>query len=299
MGKFQGKRVSLVQKLTIAMTRLVIIVVTSVTWLSLQLQQHSFKQELEQQANILLETISIASAEPLEVSDVQFLTRLMEQLGTAQILVSGHIYQAEGRVIADVYNSEIFSNDIDLKPGVVELLKTSETLLNWQYDNQQLLGGKAVTFNGKIVGAVSVGLSTQPLENKMATVRNQGLIIAMIAAIAGACLASIISRSITEPLKQMTAATKELAAGDLELKIDLQSQDELQVLADSFNKMTKQLRDLVESKEQLITSLELRAEALRKSEVKNRALLNAIPDLMLRFNQEGLVLDFQASRRIN
>ncbi|WP_273247800.1 HAMP domain-containing protein [Limnospira indica] len=281
------------------MTRLVIIVVTSVTWLSLQLQQHSFKQELEQQANILLETISIASAEPLEVSDVQFLTRLMEQLGTAQILVSGHIYQAEGRVIADVYNSEIFTNDIDLKPGVVELLKTSETLLNWQYDNQQLLGGKAVTFNGKIVGAVSVGLSTQPLENKMATVRNQGLIIAMIAAIAGACLASIISRSITEPLKQMTAATKELAAGDLELKIDLQSQDELQVLADSFNKMTKQLRDLVESKEQLITSLELRAEALRKSEVKNRALLNAIPDLMLRFNQEGLVLDFQASRRIN
>ncbi|CDM98207.1 MULTISPECIES: HAMP domain-containing protein [Limnospira] len=299
MGKFQGKRVSLVQKLTIAMTRLVIIVVTSVTWLSLQLQQHSFKQELEQQANILLETISIASAEPLEVSDVQFLTRLMEQLGTAQILVSGHIYQAEGRVIADVYNSEIFTNDIDLKPGVVELLKTSETLLNWQYDNQQLLVGKAVTFNGKIVGAVSVGLSTQPLENKMATVRNQGLIIAMIAAIAGACLASIISRSITEPLKQMTAATKELAAGDLELKIDLQSQDELQVLADSFNKMTKQLRDLVESKEQLITSLELRAEALRKSEVKNRALLNAIPDLMLRFNQEGLVLDFQASRRIN
>ncbi len=299
MGKFQGKRVSLVQKLTIAMTRLVIIVVTSVIWLSLQLQQHSFKQELEQQANILLETISIASAEPLEVSDVQFLTRLMEQLGTAQILVSGHIYQAEGRVIADVYNSEIFTNDIDLKPGVVELLKTSETLLNWQYDNQQLLGGKAVTFNGKIVGAVSVGLSTQPLENKMATVRNQGLIIAMIAAIAGACLASIISRSITEPLKQMTAATKELAAGDLELKIDLQSQDELQVLADSFNKMTKQLRDLVESKEQLITSLELRAEALRKSEVKNRALLNAIPDLMLRFNQEGLVLDFQASRRIN
>ena len=299
MGKFQGKRVSLVQKLTIAMTRLVIIVVTSVTWLSLQLQQHSFKQELEQQANILLETISIASAEPLEVSDVQFLTRLMEQLGTAQILVSGHIYQAEGRVIADVYNSEIFTNDIDLKPGVVELLKTSETLLNWQYDNQQLLVGKAVTFNGKIVGAVSVGLSTQPLENKMATVRNQGLIIAIIATIAGAFLASIISRSITEPLKQMTAATKELAAGDLELKIDLQSQDELQVLADSFNKMTKQLRDLVESKEQLITSLELRAEALRKSEVKNRALLNAIPDLMLRFNQEGLVLDFQASRRIN
>lgn len=146
------------------------------------------------------------------------------------------------------------------------------------------------------MGAVSVGLATKPLENKMETVRNQGLIIAIIATIAGAFLASIISRSITEPLKQITAATKELATGDLELKIDLQSQDELQVLADSFNQMTKQLRDMVENKEQLITNLELRAEALRKSEAKNRALLNAIPDLMLRFNKEGFILDFQSSR---
>lgn len=296
MGKFQGKRVSLVKKLTIAMTGLVIVVVTSVTWLYLQLQQQSFKQELEQQASLLLETLCIASAEPLAVSDVQFLNRLMEQLGTTQILVSGHIYQAEGRVIADVYQSDILGNDIDLKSGASELLNSQTTQFIWQYEKQQLLGGKAVTFDGKIVGAVSVGLATKPLEKKMATVRNQGLIIAIIAAIAGAFLASIISRSITEPLKQMTAATKELATGDLELKIDLQSQDELQVLADSFNQMTKQLRDMVENKEQLITNLELRAEALRKSEAKNRALLNAIPDLMLRFNKEGVILDFQSSR---
>lgn len=296
MGKFQGKRVSLVKKLTIAMTGLVIVVVTSVTWLYLQLQQQSFKQELEQQASLLLETLCIASAEPLAVSDVQFLNRLMEQLGTTQILVSGHIYQAEGRVIADVYQSDILGNDIDLKSGASELLNSQTTQFIWQYEKQQILGGKAVTFDGKIVGAVSVGLATKPLEKKMATVRNQGLIIAIIAAIAGAFLASIISRSITEPLKQMTAATKELATGDLELKIDLQSQDELQVLADSFNQMTKQLRDMVENKEQLITNLELRAEALRKSEAKNRALLNAIPDLMLRFNKEGVILDFQSSR---
>lgn len=137
MGKFQGKRVSLVQKLTIAMTGLVIVVVTSVTWLSLQLQQQSFKQELEQQANLLLETLSIASAEPLAVSDVQFLTRLMEQLGTTQILVSGHIYQAEGRVIADVYKSDIFGNDIDLKSWASELLNSRKIQFIWEYEKQQ------------------------------------------------------------------------------------------------------------------------------------------------------------------
>ena len=43
--------------------------------------------------------------------------------------------------------------------------------------------------------------------------------------------------------------------------------------------------------QELISSLETRAEDLRQSEIKNRALLNAIPDLMWRFNNEGTLID--------
>lgn len=296
MEKFRSRKVSLVKKLTIAMTGLVIMVVASVTWLSLELQQQTFKQELEQQANILLETLSIASADSLDVLDVVFIQKLMEQLGMAQILVSGHIYEKEGEVIKDIYHVDILPHHIETHQWVLELLESKETIFKWEYNQQQLLAGKAVNFDENRVGAVILGLSIKPLKSKIATVRNQGLIIAILAATAGAVLASVISRSITEPLKQMTAATRELAAGDLELQIDLQSQDELQVLADSFNKMTQQLRELVESKEQLIKNLEFRAEALRQSEGKNRALLNAIPDLMFRFSRDGIFLDFKASR---
>ncbi|MGC9523939.1 MAG: ATP-binding protein [Limnospira sp.] len=281
------------------MTGLVIIVVASVTWLSLRRQQQTFKQELEQQAEILLETLSVTSADSLYFLDVSFLKELMEQLGTAQILVSGNIYDKDGRILADAYERDVLAYGVEPDPWGLQLLRSRDTVFKWQPSQQRLIAGQAVVLGSQPVGAVSVGLSTQPLEAKMAAVRNRGLIAALAAATAGILLALAISRSITEPLKQMTAATQELAAGDLELQIDIQSQDELQVLADSFNKMTKQLRDLIDSKEQLIKSLEFRAEALRQSEAKNRALLNAIPDLMFRFSRDGVFLDFRASRGDN
>jgi len=299
MGKFRNRQVSLATKLTLAMTGLVIIVVASVTWLSLRRQQQTFKQELEQQAEILLETLSVTSADSLYFLDVSFLKELMEQLGTAQILVSGNVYDKDGRILADAYRRDVLAYGVEPDPWALQLLQSRDTVFEWKSDQQRLIAGQAVVLGSQPVGAVSVGLSTQPLEAKMAAVRNRGLIAALAAATAGTLLALVISRSITEPLKQMTAATRELAAGDLELQIDIQSQDELQVLADSFNKMTKQLRDLIDSKEQLIKSLEFRAEALRQSEAKNRALLNAIPDLMFRFSRDGVFLDFRASRGDN
>jgi len=80
-----------------------------------------------------------------------------------------------------------------------------------------------------------------------------------------------------------------LAKGNLSQKIAIDTNNELAVLAGAFNSMTDQLRHLIES-------LEHQTEDLRQSEAKNRALLNAIPDLMFRFSQDGIFLDFKAPK---
>lgn len=48
-----------------------------------------------------------------------------------------------------------------------------------------------------------------------------------------------------------------------------------------------------------ITEQTSAAEALGKSEAKNRALLDAIPDLIFRFSTDGTILDFKASKDID
>ncbi|MBI3609570.1 MAG: EAL domain-containing protein [Nitrospirae bacterium] len=47
-----------------------------------------------------------------------------------------------------------------------------------------------------------------------------------------------------------------------------------------------------------ITERKRAEEELRKSEVKNRALLNAMPDMMFRISREGICLDFIASKDV-
>lgn len=290
MGKFSQRKGSLATKLTLAMTSLVIVAVASVTWLSLHREQQTFRKELEQQAQILLDTVAVTTSDSLYLLDADFMEEIMEQLGADEVLVAGRIYEKEGRVVADAYGSNVLVYSTKPDPFGKELVQSNKTIFKWESD--QLLAGKAVIVGRQRLGAISVGLSTAPLKTKMVTVRNQGLAVALAAASVGTLVALLIGRSITEPLGQMTKATQRLAAGDLSQKITIHSNDELAVLADSFNRMTSQLRDVIES-------LEHRAEELRQSEGKNRALLNAIPDLMFRFSQDGTFLDFKAARGNN
>jgi signal transduction histidine kinase len=296
MGQFQIKRVSLATKLTLAMTSLVIVAVVGVTWLSLRREQETFRNELQQQAQLLLDALSVTTADALYKLDADFMEEIMQQLGQEdKVLSAGRIYEREGRVVADAYGNDVLVYSVEPDPFGQELLEAEETTFRWEED--QLLAGKAVRVGNQTLGAVSVGLSTDKLEEKIEAVRNQGLAAALAAATAGTFLALVMSRSVTEPLKQMTHASKRIAEGNLSQRVNVQTQDELKLLADAFNSMNDQLQELLESKEQLIQSLGNRAEELRQSETKNRALLNAIPDLMFRFSHHGVMLDFKESRR--
>jgi signal transduction histidine kinase len=287
MGKFSKRQGSLATKLTLAMTGLIIVAVASVTVISLRQQQQRFQSDLEQQASILLNTLAVTTSDALYGLDADFLAEIMQQLGTDRILVSGRVYDQDGRVIADAYSDSVLSLSTEPDPFGQLLLEEDETVFQWQSD--RLLAGKPVQVGGQKFGAVSVGLSIKPLNRKMAAMRDRGIMVALAAASASTLMALLLSRSITEPLQKMKAATQRLADGDLDYKIEIKTNDELAILADSFNRMTNQLRTLIEN-------LEQQTMDLRQSERKNRALLNAIPDLMFQFRSDGTFVDFKGGR---
>ncbi|MGK7914853.1 MAG: response regulator [Prochloraceae cyanobacterium] len=239
------------------MTTLVIVAVGSITGLSLRREQQNFHKELEQQAKTLLNTLSITTVNALYFGDMEFIEDLVTQLREDKVLVFGRIYQKDGRILTDanVPRIEIYSLNPD--PLGVEILQSNEILFQWHQDC--LIAGKAVILGNEPLGAISVGLSTAPLEEKIVAVRNQGIYLALAAALVGTLLAILFSRSISDPLQKMLDATQRLAAGDLNQEISISSNDELAVLANAFNIMTARLREMVES-------LEQRAEALRQSE---------------------------------
>ncbi len=70
-----------------------------------------------------------------------------------------------------------------------------------------------------------------------------GLVIVFIAAIFGV----VVSRRITLPLERLSRAVREIAKGDFDVNVDIQSRDEIGELSTSFNDMAGELKEREES----------------------------------------------------
>ena len=70
-----------------------------------------------------------------------------------------------------------------------------------------------------------------------------------------------ITKKIIRPLKGLSLAAKKVARGDFEVRADVLSKDELGELAESFNKMTEELREAKDKMEEEKNVLEIKVDA--------------------------------------
>jgi len=93
----------------------------------------------------------------------------------------------------------------------------------------------------KIIGILYVGI----LEEKYLDVQTQTIIaftaITAIGAIIAMIAAYFISKLISVPISKMVSASKEIAVGNLDARVKINTNDELEYLADSLNAMAESL----------------------------------------------------------
>ena len=81
------------------------------------------------------------------------------------------------------------------------------------------------------------------------------LLIAGLMVAAGIALAFWLANRIIEPLRQLTATTAKIAGGDLDAKAEVNSDDEVGILASEYNRMAERIRQLrLSDKGQLIVA---------------------------------------------
>jgi len=68
-------------------------------------------------------------------------------------------------------------------------------------------------------------------------------------------LAYVLSKRITSPLKQMTDAARDISSGNWKTRIHLKGNDEIKVLADSFNQMVDNLENLEKMRRDFIANV--------------------------------------------
>ena len=246
--KFSKLQIPLAAKLTLAMTSLVTLSVGSATSVSIYRNHTIFRQELEQQAEVLLNTLTTATADSLYFGDVELLDDIIDELTFQKTLLSSSVYQKDGRIIAHTKDREQHPFTLTTDPLGKKILRSQTILFDWQPD--RLLAGKSVILGEEVIGAIAVELSTTSLQQKNIDERNQSVILGLILGTIGVAISLWLSKSITEPLIQMTKATEYLTQGNLDRQIEVHSNDELSILANAFNAMTAKLKKVIDSLQQ-------------------------------------------------
>ncbi len=127
-------------------------------------------------------------------------------------------------------------------------------------EDAEILGVVVVGKEMPVVAA-DIGMATI-----IAVLTFAGLLIFLIAL----WVSSLIAREITEPVRKLVAGTQEVANGNLQCQVKIDARDELGILADSFNFMTRELCTYAEELRQVEKSAAWREVAQKLAhEIKN------------------------------
>ena len=122
---------------------------------------------------------------------------------------------------------------------------------------------------GEVVGALVVGAKTERLETFLAESRSLFNLVGVIALLAGVLLAQAIGGAVSAPVRTLAAGARRVAEGDLTTRFEVNTRDELALLASAYNHMVTGLQEREWLRDMFgrFVSQEV-AEAIRSGQVK-------------------------------
>ncbi|MBU4261872.1 MAG: response regulator [Proteobacteria bacterium] len=129
-----------------------------------------------------------------------------------------------------------------------EEIVTQAGKMNSGFHRASLLGVDGFVAYSPVPGGNWSVLAVLPYDKFMDApnnLRNMVFVISLAVLIAAILLSLLLARGITKPILQLSRATSRLAQGDLQQTVDIRAKDEIGMLAESFNNMTRDLHDAI------------------------------------------------------
>lgn len=244
MSRFQRywNSLSLGSKIVGLVSLLVLATVLALTSLSIQRERENFRQELLEQANMLLDATSLTIRDQLYSLQIDEINDVARVVSKSPDVTQFVVYDARGRVLADASGTRsIYSQTADPLGMNLLALDRSESYMEWQ--DGQLLVGRAVILGNTAIGAVMTGLSTEPLDQKIRTITIQGGVLGLLTMMIAWALTLLFAKQITTPLRELADVAGQMASGKFSIRVAEKSNDEIGRLAGAFNEMATGLQE--------------------------------------------------------
>lgn len=139
----------------------------------------------------------------------------------------------------------VFSGDEIVENVELKLLESAEFIII----------GIPIKSGAAIVGALFMRLPLVPVEDTVDTLKSQLLLIVPVLLIAAIIISFVMARLFARPIMEIDRAASRMASGDLSVRLDIKSRDEIGRLSKTMNRLAEQLTRVEQLRRDFIASV--------------------------------------------
>ncbi|MDZ7267700.1 MAG: ATP-binding protein [candidate division KSB1 bacterium] len=256
-------------KLILAVAGVAIAIISIFSYLLLQAHERQLVAELERSAHQLSETVKSSTRYDMLLNQRESVHRIINTIGQQEGIEKVRIFNKDGVII---YSTDSLESGrmVDKKTEAcyrchladqpLERLPISERTRVFQSAGRGATLGiinpiyneascwqadcHAHSETQKVLGVLDITMSLAEVEAGLRASKMRLLLFAVVAITAVSLIIYLlVNRIVLQPVNEIVAATKHVAAGDLNYTIALDKPDEIGLLAKSFNDMTRRLAE--------------------------------------------------------
>jgi two-component system phosphate regulon sensor histidine kinase PhoR len=177
-----------------------------------------------------------------------------------------------------------------LASGIGEITRYSTTL-----KEQMMYVAVTVNNQGKLLGIARVALPLTTVNNTVNHVTRSIILATVVTILVAALAAWLISRTVNRPIKDLTSASRKIAAGQLGQRIRVGRRDEIGQMAEAFNEMSANLAATIES----ISTEKNKLDNILANLADGVIMTNAGGDIILANRAAGSLFGFKEENAIS
>ncbi|MEW5757538.1 MAG: ATP-binding protein [Pseudomonadota bacterium] len=286
----KSRRISLVTKFNLLVTLIIVLTMLGTAALLLHRQKTTYRDELLNSGAVLADQLAAGSEYALYTQSEEELGRLIDGLqASAHVAYVRYLDAAQKGVLErrltgtdplppfTLYAQTHFVGDV--RYAEVAAGAQGETYFDLvapvlNRPSSDFAGMESADAPAAPLGYVQIGISQRGLHQQVRVFMRNAAVAATVFVLLGLGAVFLVTRRIAQPLKRLAEMSRAAAEGDYDHTIEVRTHDEVRDLAESFNRMLRNLREsraeLVRHQENLEHQVRERTQDL--AEAKERAL---------------------------
>ena len=249
-------------------------------------QLDNLRSHLEQEARILGEASLPSLLGQGDAPDVLAKT-LGKEIDTRITIIA-----PDGTVLGDSMEDPATMENHSDRPEVIAALASGTgeiTRYSTTLKEEMSYVAVTVTSQGKLLGIARVALPLTTVNNIVNHLTWTIILATVIIAVLGVLSAWLIARTVNRPVKELTNASRKIAAGQLGQKIRVHRKDEIGQLANAFNEMSANLAAMVAS----ISTEKSKLDSILANMADGVIMTDAGGEIILANRAAGRLFDFK------